>query len=58
MYYKFISDTHETSIVLSPDPNNNTLWIPMDDSNTDYQIFLQYLSDNNLTIDDIPLYVF
>lgn len=35
---------------------SDTAWIPKDEMNTDYMEFLQYLSANNLTLDDIPEY--
>lgn len=31
-------------------------WIPLDPSNTDYQAVLTYCTENNITIDDLPLY--
>lgn len=36
---------------------SDSAWIPKDTDNTDYQQFLQYLIDNNLTIADIPDYI-
>ncbi len=35
----------------------DSAWIPKDLGNVDYQIFAQYLIDNDLTIDDIPDYI-
>ncbi len=32
----------------------DTAWIPKDPDNTDYQEFLKYLTDNKLTLKDIP----
>lgn len=31
-------------------------WIPLDSDNRDYQEVLVYLSDNELTINDLPIY--
>lgn len=52
MYYKFINDIGQMSIIKMPEE----MWIPIAEGNTDYQQFLTYLSDNNLTIDDIPMW--
>ena len=35
---------------------SDSAWIPLDVQNTDYHQFLKYLTDNDLTINDIPVY--
>jgi len=51
-YYKFYQPLEPGNIIKMPEQ----MWIPMNEANSDYQTFLLYLSDNNLTIDDIPLW--
>lgn len=52
MYHKYITDYAQLII-----RDSDGAWIPMDPNNTDYQQFLQYLADNNLTLNDIPDYI-
>lgn len=51
MYHKLINNEYNSII-----RDSDNAWIPLDESNTDYQAFLQYLVDNQLTINDIPNY--
>jgi len=50
-YYKLYGEV-QNFIIKMPEG----MWIPWDLNNSDYQAFLQYLVDNNLTIDDIPVW--
>ena len=53
MYYKYVNEG-ETYIILNPGEFGSPMWIPTDPNNTEYQKFLTYLEENNLTINDIP----
>lgn len=55
MYYKY-SQEGQSFIIQSPNQYGVPLWIPIDPDNTDYQKFLIYLEENNLTINDIPVW--
>jgi hypothetical protein len=57
MYYKFYSEFNELWIIFVQEGSNSPLWIPENIDNSDYKQFLDYLALNNLTIDDIPLWV-
>jgi hypothetical protein len=52
MYYK-IQNENQMFIFDS----NKNMWIPMDYDNSDYNIFLKYLEQNDLTLDDISIWV-
>lgn len=51
MYQHYIGEFVNFIIRLS-----DIAWIPFDDDNRDYQDFLKYLDDNDLTLNDIPNY--
>lgn len=51
MYQKYTNEG-ETMIYRISDG----AWIPVNPDNSDYRVFLQYLTDNNLTLNDIPNY--
>lgn len=55
MYYKSVQEI-STYIILNPGEFGVPMWIPMDINNDSYQKFLIYLEENNLTIDDIPVW--
>lgn len=35
---------------------SDSTWIPPDQDNKDYQAVLAYCTENNITIDDLPIY--
>lgn len=52
MYYKVINSDSDW-LIFNSEKNE---FIPHFPANSDWQIFLQYLADNELTLDSIPLY--